>query len=92
MLIMVINNILRVFKGHHHTHRRLIFNDFYLDDSDIALSLVSFCSLIQSATDNIYCYTVALECETEPTRHVFLFFFSEGLKCVSLVYFSFFLI
>ena len=53
MIIMAIKNIFRVFIGHYFHQSQDYFDNFYLHDSDIALSLVRTCSLIQSATANI---------------------------------------
>ena len=50
MIIMAINNIFRVFIGHYLHQSQDYFDNFYLHDSDIALSLVRTCLLIQSAT------------------------------------------
>ena len=48
------------------------FNNFYLHDSDIALSESAQRFKVPQST-----YTVAMECEPE-TIHVFLFSLSEG--------------
>ena len=55
MIIMAINNIFGVFIGHYLHQSQDYFNNFHLHESDIALSLVRTCSLIQSATANIIC-------------------------------------
>ena len=53
MIIMTLKNIFRVFIGHYFHQSQDFFDNFYLQHSDIALSLVRTSSLIQSATANI---------------------------------------
>ena len=57
MIIMAINNIFRAFIRHYQILHQSqdYFDNFYLHDSDIALSLLTTCSLIQNATANIIC-------------------------------------
>ena len=73
-----------------YTHLKVGFNDYYLHDGDVALSLVRICSLIQEVRicrKAKQTYTVAMECEPE-TVHVFRLPFSGGQTYVLLVYVS----